>query len=297
MSSKIFIFIIISLTLVIPYGYAQEFTFGDKANQKLVLVEVNGGDLHVKHIVSSSHLPQQLDLIDGTVENLIITDEDGEEQLPSIIGENDGVLILPTDKDSIIEYDLKDIILLKDNIWTLDFRYLETTNFILPEKLNMVFVNERPVYLEEKKGFTCHGCQMILEYMLDQPTNIVNVNWEEKEFFVEFKTFAEIENFEFNQPTKEITFDMNNNNQFVTTVIPLELLWGPYAIFLNDEKVVFYDYFNNGTHVWIDMKPDTIGKISIIGTTVVPEFPIIAPLAIGFLIIMMVPLMKRINLH
>ena len=39
------------------------------------------------------------------------------------------------------------------------------------------------------------------------------------------------------------------------------------------------------------------GKITIIGTTVVPEFPIIAPLAIGFLMIMMLPLVKKINLR
>ena len=57
------------------------------------------------------------------------------------------------------------------------------------------------------------------------------------------------------------------------------------------------NYKNNGTHVWINIKPDTVGEISIIGTTVVPEFPIIAPLAIGFLIIMMVPLIKKINLR
>ena len=45
------------------------------------------------------------------------------------------------------------------------------------------------------------------------------------------------------------------------------------------------------------MKPDSSGEISIIGTTVIPEFPIIAPLAIGFLIILAMPLMRKFNLH
>ena len=32
------------------------------------------------------------------------------------------------------------------------------------------------------------------------------MNWEDKEFFVEIRTFADIENFDFNQPTKSISF-------------------------------------------------------------------------------------------
>ena len=125
----------------------------------------------------------------------------------------------------------------------------------------------------------------------------MKVNWEDTEYLVEIKSFADIENFEFNQSAKEISFKINNSNQFVTTVIPLELLWGPYAVFLDDEKIFFQDSMNNGTHVWVNIKPDTSGKITMIGTTVVPEFPIIAPLAIGFLMMMMVPFVRKFNLR
>jgi len=45
------------------------------------------------------------------------------------------------------------------------------------------------------------------------------------------------------------------------------------------------------------MKPVTSGEITIIGTTVIPEFPIIAPLAIGFLMILVVPLISKFNLR
>ena len=63
------------------------------------------------------------------------------------------------------------------------------------------------------------------------------------------------------------------------------------------KKFLFREYNNNGTHVWINLQPDTTGKISIIGTTVIPEFPIIAPLAIGFLVILAVPLIRKFSLH
>ena len=292
------IFIIILLILVIPSATAQEVNIAEKANQKSVIVTINeAGDVHVMHIIDASNSPKQVELIDGEIQNLIITDEEGEEKMITKIGNNDAVMIFPSSGDSIIEYDLTDVLFLKDNLWTLDFLYLETTSFILPEKLDLIFVNDRPVYLGEKKGLACHGCQMVLEYAFDEPKNIIDVNWEDKEFFVEMRTFASIENFEFDQPAKEISFDVKESNQYITTIIPLELLWGPYVVFLDDEKLLFQDYKNNGTHVWINMKPNTTGEISIIGTTVVPEFPIIAPLAIGFLMIMMVPLLRKFNLR
>jgi len=292
------IFIIILLVLVIPSATAQEMSIGEKANQKSIIVTINEtGEIHVIHIVSSSTSPKQVELIDGEIKNLTITNEKNEEQLFTTIGENQAVLIFPSDNDSIIEYDLENVLFLKDNLWTLEFLYLESITFIVPEKLDVIYVNDKVVYLDDKKGFTCHGCHMILEYAFNEPTNIIDVNWENKEFVVEIRTFANIENFEFNQSEKEISFDVNESNQFITTIIPLELLWGPYAILLDDETTYFNDSKNNGTHVWINMKPNTAGEISIIGTTVVPEFPIIAPLAIGFLMIMMIPLIKKINLR
>ena len=75
------------------------------------------------------------------------------------------------------------------------------------------------------------------------------------------------------------------------------MLWGPYAVFLNDEKIDFHEYINNGTHAWLNIRPENTGEVTIIGTTVIPEFPIITPLAIGFLVIVITPLIKRVNLR
>ena len=224
MNTKIVIFTIVSLILVIPSVSAQEISIGEKANQKLVKVIISDeGDIHVKHIVSSSNSPKQVKLIDGVVQNLMITDEKGEEQLLTIIGNNDAVMISPSDNDSIIEYDLDNVLSQKDNVWTWNFRYLETTSFIFPEKLDLIFVNDRPVNLDDKNGISCHGCQMILEYSINEPKNIIGVNWEDKEFFVEIRTFADIENFNFNQPTKNITFDVSGEYRFVAAIIPSDL--------------------------------------------------------------------------
>ena len=184
-----------------------------------------------------------------------------------------------------------------NNTWKWDFRYLETTSFIFPREVDMVFVNERPVLLDEKKGIACHGCQMSLEYSINEPVKFENVKWEDKEFVVQIRSHANIDKLIFDQPSKNISFDIKEENRFVGIIIPLELLWGPYAVFLNDEKIHFHDYINNGTHVWITIKPETSGQVSIIGTTVVPEFSMMIPLIMGFFVILALPFMKKFNLH
>jgi len=298
MNTEIFGFLIILLIIsIIPVVDAQ-ISIGEKAVQKSVEVSINSvGEVHVKHVVGPSNLPKDLELILGTVSNLSVTNEQGEEKLFSILGDNKGVLIETSKEDSIIEYDLDHVLSQKDNVWTWSFRYLETTSFIFPEEVDLIFVNERPVYFDETKGMTCHGCQMVLEYSINEPKIFKNVKWVDKEFVVEIRSHSNIDKFIFDQPTKSITFNVSEKNRFITTIIPLELLWEPYLVFLDDEKIFFHGYINNGTHIWLNMKPETSGEITIIGTTVIPEFPIIAPLAVGFLMILVMPLMRKVNLR
>ena len=253
--------------MVIPIAYAQEITIGEKAEQKSVEVVISSVDkIHVKHVIISSNSPKQLELIDGIITNLTVLDEEGKEKQFVTIGDNDGVMIYPSQDDTIVEYDLGDVIFLKDNVWTWDFRYLETTSFIIPKEIDLIFVNNRPVYLGEKNGISCHGCQMILEYSINEPKILKNVKFENKEFLIVIRTFAEINQFNFDQTTKSISFDVNGEKQFVTAIIPLELLPTPHNVYMEDEKIFFNEYNNNGTHVWLNIRPDNSGNVSIIGT-------------------------------
>jgi len=289
--------VILSIIFVIPMADAQ-LSLGQKAVQESVEVIINSdGEIHVKHVVYSSNYPKDLELIYGTVSNILVTNEHGEEILFSTFRDDSMVLIQPSNGNSIIEYNLANVLSQKDNLWTWNFEYSETTSFIMPEEVDILFINGTPVFLDEKKGIACHFCQIILEYSFNEPKNIKQVNWEDKEFLVEIRTWSETESFDFNQPAKEISFKINDKNQFVTIIIPLELLWNPYLVFLDDDKILKYENINNGTHVWLSMRPETSGEITIIGTTVIPEFPIIAPFAVGFLMILVVPLMKKFNLR
>lgn len=273
MSSKQIAFFIISVfIIVIPAVNAQEISIGEKAEQKSVQVIISLADkIHVKHVIISSNSPKQIELIDGTITNLIVSDQKGKEQQFGIIGDNNGVMIYPSQVDTIVEYDLGDVIFLKDNVWTWDFRYLETTSFIIPKEIDLIYVNNRPVYLGEKNGISCHGCQMILEYSINEPKILKNVKFEGKEFLIELRTFAEINQFNFDQSIKKISFEVNGKNQFVTTIIPLELLPIRYNVFIGDEKIFFNEYNNNGTHVWLNIRPDNSGIVSIIDATTISD--------------------------
>lgn len=258
-------FMILLFIIGIPTAYAQ-ISIGEKAEQKSVQVVINSSnEIHVKHVIASSNTPKQVNLIDGERTNLKVSDELGNEIQ---FGDSGGsIIIFPSQNKTIIEYDLGNVLFLKNNMLTWDFKYLQTTSFIVPEEVDLLFVNNRPVKLDEKLGITCHGCQMLLEYSLNMPKILKNIQVDDKKFVIEIGTFAEINKFNFNQDTKSINFQVNGDKQIATLVIPQELLSGPYNVFLGDKKIAFSEYINNGTHVWLNMRPDNSGDISITSTT------------------------------
>ncbi len=295
MKTTFLVFFVIPLVLAIQPAEAQS-SENLPAEQRLVEVTFDRqGTAHARHVIAPSEFQTEFVLIPGDVRNISITDEAGRAQL--VVSDGRTVTILPSDSHSIVTYNLKDAASLSDGVWAIDFRYPETTTFLFPEEVDLVFVNDGPLYFEDSEGFNCHGCQLTVKYALDEPKNLTPVSWEGQEFLVEVRTFADIEDFEFDQPMKEIRFSSDWNGRFVTVVIPQELLWGPYAVFLDDGKIPFHGYTNNGTHAWVSMQPDASGVVTIVGTTVVPEFSVVAPLAVGFLAVMAVPLIRRATLR
>ena len=282
---------------IIPASNAQ-LSLGAEADQKSIEVKISSsGEVNVKHVVKPSNSPVSVDLLDGTVSDISITNDNGDKRDVAVVGDNDAVLIFPSNQNSIVEYSLEDVLILNDNLWSFDVSYPQSLAVIIPEGIDRVFVNDLPIQLGDKKGINCHGCSMNLQYYSIVPKIIQEVEWEEDLFFVEIITDSKIDKFNFEQSSKSISFQVNDENKFITTIIPLKLLWGPYVVFLDDEQIKYNKYTVDETHATLDIKPQTSGEITIIGTTVIPEFPIIAPLAIGFLMILVIPFMKKINLR
>ncbi len=287
------------LTIVLfssfPQLFAQQISLGDLANQDLEISITENGEVHVIHnIVQSSNI-QQVMFVNGTYSDLKVTDVDGNEPTYSVItSPSEFITLFPTSQDVIVEYDLQDVLYLKNGTWRWDFVYLADTVFYFPEKVDLLFANANPVLIEGHKGMKCHGCQVTIEYVIDEPIFNQIVKWEDEEFTVVFRTLSEITLFTFDQPRRMIIFDINEPDQFVTMFIPLELLWNPYDVYLNGKNINKNRFLVNETHVGISVKPHTSGTISIIGTSAVPEFPIFIPLFVALTAVIILQFRSRL---
>ena len=306
MNKNIFLIVaVFSLILVIPMSHAQ-LTIGGNAEQKLIEMKLDiDGTVSVKHVVSSSNMPVTVQLFSGTISNLVIINEKGEDMFEN--GANAGIaydpqgnqsiVIFPSKQNSIIEYNLESIIP-EDNLLTIQTSYAETYSVIFSDEIEMIFLNDNIIFLENKKGISLnYGGSATIQYYSNTPKIIKEVQWEENEFDVEIITDSKIDKFNFEQTSKSISFQVNEEDKLVTIIMSEELLGGPYLIFLDDEKIKFNKTMKNENNIVLNIKPEVSGEIVIIGTTVIPEFSMFIPLIMGFFIILTMPLIKKINLH
>jgi len=290
--------VIVGLFFSMSEAFGQ-ITFGEKPQQIIKIIINENGIAHVTHEVEGSvKTTQQVETVVGKMLNFSVVDRDGND-VQHLTLEKDPIAVVlpPSNRDMIfIRYDLSDVIVLKDGMWTWKWVGIEATNFYFPKNVDMIWINDRPIYIGEK-GIRQHGGAMTLEYVPDEPIISKKVVWEDKKFEVGIKTLTDIDVFEFNQLEKRITFNIPKNNSLVTAIIPLELLWEPYDVYLNSNQTLNSEFYNNGTHTWLGFRPDTSGTINIIGTTVVPEFPLFVPLVIGISIVLMLQFRNKFNFH
>ncbi|MGH2553773.1 MAG: hypothetical protein ACRDEB_08645 [Chitinophagaceae bacterium] len=294
--------IILGIILVILFSsntsFAQEITIGTPANQEVKIIINEDGNAHVIHIVKSDTHTQQVTVIQNNFTNLQIKDENGgSPQYGQASGQTPSFLLFPTDKKVLIEYDLMNIVIMKDGMWSWDFQYPEDTEFYLPEKADLIFINGNPINLADKKGINCHGCQMKLEYELDKTQVVKQIQWQDKKFDVKIMTSGDITSFKFDQPNKKISFDVNNENKYTVLIIPLELLWNPYQVLLNGNITQDHEFYSDGKDIWLGIKPDKTGTVEIIGASAVPEFPLATLLIFGFAMIVVARYKNKFSLR
>ena len=285
MNFKIFFVIgIIFLSIGVSNTAFAQIAIGGQADQKRIDVFIEDDEsIHVIHEVRNSKSAQSLTLIEGTTSNIQVTDEAGNEIEHGVSGGFGGtvITIFPTNEDVFVKYDLSDVMFKKfQTTWTWHFLYLATTTFHLPESVELAFANDRPIYFTNEKKFNCHGCEMVLEFIPNEKKTIQKVSWEGQEFDVEVWASTELNEFNFNQPAKSISYDFDDTERWVTLIIPLELLWKPYQAWMGDEKLFTHEFKVDDEHYGVSLKLDEPGTVSIVGTSVIPEFPMILPIMI-----------------
>ncbi|MGI0003690.1 MAG: hypothetical protein ACREAX_00185 [Candidatus Nitrosotenuis sp.] len=279
---KVVLGAIMALFFASGLAFAQEVSFGDPANQAVKITINENGDAHVIHVVEDSKKPQQLQVIQDDFINLQILDENGGiPQYGETGGEKTSFIIFPNDDKVIVDYDLPNAVTQVGGLWTWHYVYLASTAFYLPEKTDLIFANTNPVNLGDHQGIRCHGCEITLEYELEKTETTKQAQWENKKFDVRIITQTGVTSFEFDQPNKKISFDVSEADKYITLIIPLELLWNPYEVFLDGEKILKHEFYSDGKDIWLNIKPSKAGKVEIIGVSAVPEFPIAALLVLG----------------
>jgi len=269
MNNQIYLIVLfLALVTVIPTASAQ-LSVGIEANQKLIEVELNKSEIvNVKHVISASSEQVNVNLFEGVItESIIVTNSNGDEKQFGLVGYGEvlqSITIFPSNSNIIIKYNLEDASTLYENLWTVRIGYSETFDILFSKEIDLFFLNNTIIQLGNKTGISVNGGgNAIIQYYDKIPKIIKEVSLKEDKFNIEIITNSKIDEFNFDQELKSISFQVNEKNKFVTVSMEEELVGSPYTILLNNEKLLYTKSINKENYVLLSMKPQAVGEIII----------------------------------
>ena len=251
-----------------PAAYAQ-LIVGDVASHDRLEITINeDGTAHVLHEVRRSASPVTMVSVEGEHENLVMTDAAGNT-VQHAVSQNEnsfGVTIFGSGTNTIIEYDLLDAVSRVGAYSTWDYRYLETTLFVMPQSVERVYINGGPVDFEgDARKIECHGCEARLEYAPEEETGL-DVRSDGAVHAVGFRTAEDIAGAEFDAGAGALVVEVDSEaHAFVTATIPHALLEPPYEVYQADERLIARAESQNATHTELRTRVPESGTIGIFG--------------------------------
>ncbi len=264
------------------------------------------GTAHVVHLVAgNASSAVHVDLVQGNLTNLSVSDESGKTVQYSTINQNPvSILLLPTQRNfTVIQYDLQHAVSNRNGIWEWDYYTpadAQYTDFFFPKGVDVIWTLSdtkdagRPVYLAGN-GIRQVGNGVHLAYIINEPQTVQTVQWQNQTFNIGIRTLANVGPPAFDQASKAYAFDIDKPGSLVTVVMPKALLWGPYEGRIDAKPLLTTDFHENDTYAWIGMMPDQNGTLQITGTTAIPEFPLFVPLAIAISAVVALRFTSRLN--
>ena len=275
------LFSLLIIPILVFSGYqafGQQLSIGQAPHEVLMVTIDETGTAHVTHLVNStsqSLAPIQVDLINGNMSNFTVTDTSNNSVEYGKMMKDPPSIILTTQRNiTLIKYDLVNVVTNNEGVWKWNYYEPHDTDFTafrFPLGVDMVWANDRPVYLGNH-GLGQHGNGFKLAYVINEPVTVQNVQWNNKNFIVGIRSVAQPEAYVFDQSQKTYAFNVNKANVPITVIIPQFLLGGPYDVTLDGKPTLHQVFHNNGTHAWIGLNPEkSNGTILITGTTVGQE--------------------------
>jgi effector-binding domain-containing protein len=269
MNNQIYLIaLFLALVILIPTASAQ-LSLGVEANQKLIEVELNKSEIiNVKHVIAASDIPVSVNLFEGVItESITVTNDNGDKKEIGLANDGRGnvsITIFPSKSDMIIKYDLEDASTSYENLWTVRIEYSKTFSVLFSEEIDLFFLNNNIIQLGNRNGISVNGGgEALIQYYDKIPKIIEEVRWDEDKFNVEIITNSKIDKFDFDQVSKNISFQLNEKNKFVTVTMEEKLLGGPYTILLNNEKIKYTKSISKENYVSLSIKPQAVGEIMI----------------------------------
>ena len=283
------LFIIFSIVLISVSSqvYAQE-DLGLLVEQQQIVFEVGKhSNVHVKHVIETGawgpERPRIIEILPGTHSNLTVTDEDGDRLNFSYDGETfeKSKFIILNQKlgnyDLIAEYDLDNFMELKDGLWKKNIQFPFDILIMVDDDIELIFVNSRPVDLNDAKGINCIGCSVTLEYFENNKIIKKEIFFNEQKYEINVLSNKEVSKFKFIGGGSEIlNFDVKNDDQLFILKIPFELFLNPFNVYLTEkddmnldqtDKIRKTEFSQNETHVSLSFRTNSEGTVSILGAT------------------------------
>ena len=290
------IFLIISVVLV----STQPIVFGEinelKTNQRnleigqiiqsdRIILEIEKSEkIHVKHFIEfgSWDTNKSIKILSGEHSNLKVADEDGDNIGHGISGETfaDSEYVVMKQKlgccDVVIEYDLENFMILKDDLWFKEIGFPHDVEIVFSDDIELIFVNSRAVDISDAKGINCIGCGMTLEFLNQENIKSYELSKEEIVHKLDVISNGEIDNLRFIKHTNTIEFEIKKENQLLVMDIPFDIILNPYKVYLTEKNDMTLDQMDqirksefamdedSGS---VTFRPYAKGIVSILGAT------------------------------
>jgi hypothetical protein len=256
-------------------------------NHKITLEVGKHSGVKVTHAIETGFFgngdPRMIKILPGEHSNLYVTDKD-DDSYPFFwedeTFEKSEYVILQSklsQYDLFITYDLENYMeIANDGLWVKKIELPTDVEILFEDDLNTVYINSRPIDISNADGIKCVGCNMNMEYFDNEVQMIKKILVGNYENQVKIVSTGKILNFEFNEQINGIYFETEKNNQLITLDIPLNLILYPFSVYLTndndsildqEDKIRKTEILHNENSVILSIKPENIGKISIIGAT------------------------------
>ena len=186
------------------------------------------------------------------------------------------VAVPPTGEDVLVRYALEGAL---EESWprtySWSFLYRATTSFTLPDSVDVAFVNGRAVYFTGARAFNCHGCQMDIEFTVDESKDVQRFELGggqgqggPRAFDVEVWTSAQVGALALDPASKTIAYKVDGaGGRWVTLLIPSELLGPPYQASIDGERAAVTTFDAGDGRFGVSVRPAGNADVRITGDT------------------------------